>query len=257
MPKLNSTSVRYPRRRFVRSILRFLANIAIALLTRLEIEGMENIPKEGPFIIIGNHFSFADPVMVMAKFPYWVEFVGGTLNPGAPKLLAFLPGVWGILNVYRGSSSRQAIKSAQSVLKQKGVVCIFPEGGNWATVLRPARPGAPFLAQQMKVPILPIGFWGIENIFKNFKLFHPKPIKMIIGKPFGPLGTEIKGRPSKEEFEEMGHEMMRHIAPLIDPLQRGHYSKDPAIREAAKGTEVWPWDEKREGEVDRWREKAV
>ena len=257
MPRLNSTSVKYPRRRFIRSILRFLANIAIALLTRLEITGMENIPSEGPFMIIGNHFSFADPVMIMAKFPYWVEFIGGTLNPGAPKLLAFLPGLWGILNVYRGSSSRQAIKAAQSVLAQKGVLCIFPEGGNWATVLRPARPGAPFLTQQMKVPILPIGFWGIETIFKDFKLFKPKPIKMVIGKPFGPLGADIKGRPTKEEFEEMGHEMMRQVAPLIDPAQRGFYSDDPAIREAAKGTEVWPWNEKREGEVNRWRKTAV
>lgn len=257
MPRLKSTHVKYPRRRFIRFVLRVLANIAIALFTKIEITGKENIPEEGPFMVIGNHFSFADPVMVMAKFPYWVEFIGGTLNPGAPKLLAFLPGVWGILNVYRGTSSRQAIKAAQSVLAQKGVLCIFPEGGNWATVLRPARPGASFLAQQMQVPIVPIGFWGLEEIFTDFKLFERKPIKMVIGEPFGPLGSDIEGRPTKEQFEEMGHEMMRHIAPLIDPLQRGHYSENPALREAAKGTEVWPWSNSREGEVGRWRDKAV
>jgi 1-acyl-sn-glycerol-3-phosphate acyltransferase len=249
--------VKYPRRRFIRTILRVLANMAIAVVTKIEITGRENLPAKGPFMIIGNHFSFVDPVFIMAKLPFWVEFVGGTMNPGAPKLLAFIPKLWGILNVYRGSSSRDALKSAQSVLAQDGVLCIFPEGGNWATVLRPARPGAPFLMHQMKVPILPIGFIGLDKIFQDFNLLKPKTVKMVIGKPFGPLGADIKGRPSRDDMDEMGHEMMKQIALLISPEQRGHYSEDPAMREAAKGTEVWPWDTKREGEVDRWREKAI
>ena len=42
----------------------------------------------------------------------------------------------------------------------------------------------------------------------------------------------------------------RHIAPLIPPEKRGHYSKEPALREAAKGTEHWPWENKVEGEVE-------
>jgi len=42
---------------------------------------------------------------------------------------------------------------------------------------------------------------------------------------------------------------MRHIAELIPPEKRGHYSDDPAIREAAMGTEIYPWADKVEGEV--------
>jgi hypothetical protein len=42
---------------------------------------------------------------------------------------------------------------------------------------------------------------------------------------------------------------MRQIAQLIPPERRGHYSDDPAIREAAKGTEIYPWADKIEGEV--------
>lgn len=42
---------------------------------------------------------------------------------------------------------------------------------------------------------------------------------------------------------------MRHIAELIPPEKRGWYSSDPAIREAAKGTEIYPWLDKTEGEV--------
>jgi len=46
-----------------------------------------------------------------------------------------------------------------------------------------------------------------------------------------------------------GHEIMRHIAELIPPEKRGHYSDNPVIREAAKGTEIYPWANKVEGEV--------
>jgi hypothetical protein len=42
---------------------------------------------------------------------------------------------------------------------------------------------------------------------------------------------------------------MRHIAELIPPEKRGHYSDDPAIREAARGTELYPWADKVEGQV--------
>lgn len=252
MKSLKQDQYRYPRRRFIRWILRVLANIAIFLLIDLKIEGKENIPKKGPFIVIGNHFSFIDPVLVMAKIPFWTEFIGGTVNPGSPDVVQFLPKLWGILNVYRGSSSRDALKGAQKVLNQNGVLCIFPEGGNWANVLRPARPGTAFLAKRMQVPILPIGFTGLEFVFERVKLFKRAPVTMKFGPMFGPLGKDIVGRASREQFDEMGHQLMRQIAPLIPPEQHGCYSDDPAIREAALGTEVWPWEDKREGEVAKF-----
>ena len=39
----------------------------------------------------------------------------------------------------------------------------------------------------------------------------------------------------------MGHIIMRNISPLLPPERRGYYSDDPAIREAARGTEIYPW----------------
>jgi len=256
MASLNHAKYPYPRRRFIRWILRALANIAIFLLIDLKIEGQENVPDKGPFIVIGNHFSFIDPVVVMAKIPYWTEFIGGTVNPGSPDVVKFLPKLWGILNVHRGSSSRDALIAAQTILDQDGVLGIFPEGGNWANVLRPARPGTAFLAHRMQVPILPIGFTGLEYVFDPFRLFKRAPVRMVIGQPFGPLGHDIVGRPSRDELDEMGHALMHQIAPLIAPEQRGHYSDDPALREAAIGTEIWPWGDKREGEVEKFRKKS-
>jgi 1-acyl-sn-glycerol-3-phosphate acyltransferase len=57
-----------------------------------------------------------------------------------------------------------------------------------------------------------------------------------------------RGRERREQLDEIGHEIMRHVAAVLPPEKRGHYSDDPAIRAAAQGTEVYPWAHKVEGE---------
>jgi hypothetical protein len=52
-------------------------------------------------------------------------------------------------------------------------------------------------------------------------------------------------------LDEIGHTIMRQIAELIPPERHGFYSDDPAIREAARGTEIYPWSDAVEGEVPR------
>jgi hypothetical protein len=74
-------------------------------------------------------------------------------------------------------------------------------------------------------------------------------VTINIGKPFGPFTASGSGRERREQLDEIGHEIMRHIAPLLPHEKRGHYSEDPAIREAAKGTEIYPWADKVEGQV--------
>jgi hypothetical protein len=71
----------------------------------------------------------------------------------------------------------------------------------------------------------------------------------MFSRPFGPFKAEGHGQRHREQLDKIGHEIMHHIAELIPPERRGHYSNDPAIREAAKGTEIYPWADKIEGEV--------
>ena len=69
-----------------------------------------------------------------------------------------------------------------------------------------------------------------------------QPVTVNIGKPFGPYRLEGRDRSNRAVIDEIGHDIMRHVAELIPPEQRGFYSDDPAIREAAKGTEIYPWE---------------
>ena len=70
------------------------------------------------------------------------------------------------------------------------------------------------------------------------------------GKPFGPFQVTGRGRERRDQLDEIGHTIMREIAELLPEELRGSYSDDPALREAAKAFEAYPWDENPEGEVD-------
>lgn len=237
------------RRRPIRFILKQLSLPAFALLTRLEIQGEENLPPGGPLLVVFNHFSFIDPAAIVRAAPWPLEFVGGAITPHAPGWTRIIPFLWGYHKLYRGTGATGALRAAENILKRGGILGIAPEAGNWATVLRPPRPGTAFLAAKTGVPLLPVGLDGLTEVFPS--LFRGKRAKVTvtIGKPFGPLAVTGSGRERREQLDELGHEIMRAIAPLIPPEKRGHYSDDPAIREAARGTEVYPWADKVEGQV--------
>jgi len=230
----------YPRRQFIRRILKSNIALAFGVLADIKVNGRENLPKAGPLIVVSNHFNFLDPLMVIHLLPYPAEFIGGARMPNAPAATHFLQRMFGVIPTARGTVSRDTLYGAESILRQNGVLGIFPEGGSWATVLRPPRPGTAFLAWRTGAQLLPIGIDGAVGFFKHIGK-RRAPVTLNIGQPFGPLTSTASGRPSREEFDEMGHLIMRRIADLIPPERRGFYSDDPAIREAARVTEIYPF----------------
>ena len=237
----------YPRRRLIRSLLRQLSHAAFAVLTDLQIIGQENLPREGPLLVVANHFSFIDPVAMVRATPWPLEFVGGFQMPNAPASVTWLPKVWGYYPVFRGTGSRYALRAAEAVLAQDGILGIFPEAGSWATVLRPPRPGAAFLAVRTGARILPMGFDGLPDVFPRLRKGRRARVTIRIGKAFGPFRATGRGRARRQQLDAIGHEIMECIAELIPPERRGHYSEDPAIRAAAQGTEIYPWADAPEG----------
>jgi 1-acyl-sn-glycerol-3-phosphate acyltransferase len=182
-------------------------------------------------------------VAMIRAVPWPIEFVGGFRMPNAPPVVTWIPHVWGRYPVLRGTGSRYALRGAEAVVKQGGVLGIFPEAGSWATVLRPPRPGTAFLAVRTGAPILPMGFNGLTEVFPCLRKGRRARVTVRIGKLFGPFNATGRGRERRRRLEEIGHQIMHRIADLIPPEQRGHYSDDPAIRAAAQGTEIYPWDD--------------
>ncbi len=231
----------------MRSVLKGLIHFLFATTADFEIIGKENLPSEGPLLMVANHFSFLDPLAMIRIAPWRIEFLGGTQTPNAPTWTEWLRNLWGFIPVYRGTVSRETFIASENILSQKGVLAIFPEGGNWANVLRPARPGVAFLAVRTGVPIIPVGLDGLETFFARLKKGKRARITARIGKQIGPFNLDIRGRENRGKLDDLGHDIMNSISMLIPPEKRGYYSDDPVIRAAAKGTEIYPWDESQEG----------
>lgn len=251
MTPANSSDLSKPTRRVnkpLRKFMQFLARGVFKALTDMEIEGRENFPKSGPIIMVGNHFSFIDPAAFISVAPWPMEFIGGAVTPHAPKIVQFIPRLWGYLPVYRGTGSTYALKEAEKILKSGGVIGIFPEGGSWAQVLRPARPGAALLTATASAPLLPIGLVNFPKVFPALRRGKRAKVKIRIGKPFGPFKIFGSRYERRRQLDDIGNEIMTHIAELIPPEQAGLFSSDPNIREAAKGTEYYPWEGIREGQ---------
>ncbi len=232
----------YPRRRLIRRSMQALARLALRTLADFRIVGRENLPSEGPLLVVANHFSPLDTAALVASVPWPVEFLGGFQLVDAAAVVKWIPRLWGYYAVRRGSVSRTAMHAAQAVMDQDGILAIFPEGGSWARVLRPARPGTAYLAAQTGAHLLPIGLDGLIDIFPALRRGRRATVTARIGIPFGPFPTAPRGRAGREALDALGETMMKEIAALLPPERRGVYADDPALVAAAQEAAIYPYD---------------
>lgn len=219
----------WPRRRFIRWSFKSVIGVVAGILTRWEIEGIENIPESGPLVIVGNHFNFLDTVAPIHSTNWPLEFIGDIEMPNAPPVMRVFPNSWQTLKIEQGTPNFEALNASEAVLAQNGVLVIYPEGHVHSGPLNPALPGAAYMALRTGAPILPMGTIS-DNNWKLFKTITEKKrrlgIRTRIGKVFGPLTTANPDRPSREEIREAGRLIMTKIAELLPKDFRGEFDPD-------------------------------
>jgi 1-acyl-sn-glycerol-3-phosphate acyltransferase len=242
------SDIKVPRRIFIRSAIKGLISLALHTFSDFEVIGEENIPENGPLIITGNHFSFADSVALLHIAPPSIEMFSGANPAFTPGWAKLLPRLWGVLYVYRGTGSRQAIRDAEQVLNQGGFFGIFPEGGAWAEMIRPARPGAAYIAARTHARILPVGFTGFNTVLP-LRLKNQSKVTIRVGKPYGPVEVIGRGRERRRQLDELGDRIMKEIALLLPDQFRGKFSSDPEVRKQALEVADYPWENSSWNEV--------
>lgn len=149
-----------------------LARPAFIPFAQFDIDGTENIPSEGGAILCGNHRSYFDVMAIavtVAKTGRPVRFLGKKEVFDAP-LIGQLATALGGIRVDRGTGSEEPLLAASQALAAGELVAIMPEGtiprgpAFFDPVLR-GRWGAARLAKEAKVPIIPFGLWGTENVW--------------------------------------------------------------------------------------------
>ena len=221
---------RYPRNQFRRGLLRGGIAFLARILVDYKIFGTENLPKKGPLLIVGNHFHFLDTIGPIHSTKYPLEFIGDAEMPNAPMSMKIFPRIWGALRIMQGTPNLEAMRAAEAVLKQDGILGIFPEGHVHKPPLGTPLPGAAFMALRLGVPILPIGTYS-EDDWKLFGTIREKGrrarVVTRIGETFGPLDIGEPGKlPGRVEVKVAGQVIMEKIAALLPVSARGPYLTD-------------------------------
>ena len=136
--------------------------IIFKLFFRLKVTGQQNIPQDGPFIIVANHSSLLDPVILGVSIKPKIIFVAAAYLFEI-RWLGYLLRKANSIPVQRENDIK-AIKQALKILQHGGVLGIFPEGGiDRQKDNLPIRAGAAYLATKVGVPIVPIRIKGADK----------------------------------------------------------------------------------------------
>ena len=114
-----------PRPAFVRYFLGYLATFIVSMFTKTKVHGRENIPKEGPFIITTNHFSYVDPIFVIHAVQKPISFLAAS-DQKIKWYFIWAPFIYGFIPTNRKVLAPSTIKHATRALKDNEILGIFP-----------------------------------------------------------------------------------------------------------------------------------
>jgi len=154
-------------------LLRFLSWLLITVIYRLRLEGIDRIPGKGPALLICNHVSFVDPIVISAACRRPVRFIMDASIFRIPGLNAVFRGMKAI-PVAPAKEDPETYERAFAVAAQElrdgHLVCIFPEGRLTADgEVREFRPGVLRILKETPVPVIPLALsnlWG--SMFSRF-----------------------------------------------------------------------------------------
>ncbi|QHW30207.1 1-acyl-sn-glycerol-3-phosphate acyltransferase [Paenibacillus rhizovicinus] len=158
------------------SICRSLLRIIYAVLFRFEASGLENIPSSGPVVLCSNHISLLDPTTVGTKVNRKVHYMAKAELFNVPVFGPFIRSL-GAFPVKRGGVSKEAIRTAITLLKEGKVMGIFPEGSRSAGDSA-GKKGAAMIALRSGAVVIPVAIIGKYNIFRKMRIKYGKPIDM-------------------------------------------------------------------------------
>jgi 1-acyl-sn-glycerol-3-phosphate acyltransferase len=148
-------------------LMRFITWVLVNTLYRVRADGLQHVPEDGPVLLVCNHVSYMDPLLLMANLRRPVRFVMYYKIFNIP-LMRFVFRTAKAIPIagYREDAAvlQQAYDAIDEALAAGGVVCIFPEGGLTGDGrIAPFRPGVEKILARRPVPVIPLalrGLWG-------------------------------------------------------------------------------------------------
>lgn len=204
---------------------------------RMRRRGTEHVPRRGPLLIVCNHVSVCDPIVLTAAARPRRTAMMAKAELFANPVVSFLLRLQRAFPIRRGAGDVRAIRHALSLLDAGECIVIFPEGHVSRTGhMRRGHPGAGFFAQRPGVTVVPAVCWDTQ-LFRG-------PVRVTFGPPIDMSG--LSGSSRKERNREATDRIMTELcrmaieagAPIQDPpvgpirpkdLRRGFVEPDPVV----------------------------
>ena len=189
----------------IKWIVRGALYIFFKVVYRVDIKGLENIPKEGPLIFCGNHRSYLDPPLMVCTAKRDMKFLAKE-ELYNNKFLAFLGWVFEAIPVKRDEKDVAAIKASLRDLKQGKCIALFPEGTrNGLEKGEKVKDGVAFFAVRSGAKVVPCGIKGGTKEQRKMTITYGKPLDYTKYK------SQVK---DKEVLEKVTTEIMDNIIEL-------------------------------------------
>ncbi len=210
--------------------IRFVAAVFalyFKLYHQLKIEGTENIPRQGPLLILINHISFLEPFALGVGLVSWGVLPGGHVWTVAKKeLFSIAPLAWfcrsiGFFPIDRERTDMAAMRTMLTVLKENKMIAMAPEGTRSPTgQLQAFQPVVAKIAIARRIPILPVGAFGAEKAMPvGAKFPRPHSITLRFG-PVFELSEFYDIELTDAEADRASWVMRAHVAELLPEWMR-------------------------------------
>ena len=215
----------------MRAILNWLIRTILNMIAQVEIQGYDNIPKGGGFVIATNHLGRLDVSLLF----YALE--GDFILPVAEKyehhwLFGPIGNAMGGIWLDRFNADVRSIREILARMKAGGILVIAPEGTRSKTeAMAEGKPGVAYLAMKAGVPIVPIALAGTEDrrVVNRLKHLKKSEIKIVVGPSF--RLPPVKGRDRDAALKIYTDEIMCRIGALLPEKYRGVYAEHPRLKE--------------------------
>jgi 1-acyl-sn-glycerol-3-phosphate acyltransferase len=198
---------------------RFVISGAVRVVTRMRVEGRENVPKTGSFVLAPVHRSYIDTPITAAVARRRMRYMAKDSMWKTPWIGWLISSVGGF-PVSRGTTDIEALKRCFLLLGQGEPIVMFPEGERKSgPIVQPLYEGAAYVAARGNVPIIPVGIGGSEDVMpKGARMIYPRKVRVIIGKPIHPNVPE-NGRAPRSEVRRLTAELHDELQRLFDRAQ--------------------------------------
>jgi 1-acyl-sn-glycerol-3-phosphate acyltransferase len=185
-------------------------NRPVARWGRLEVSGLDSLPETGPLLVVGNHDSHWDPVMVgvAARHRRQIRALAKSTLWDVRGLSPILNGM-GQIPIERGAGDAQALARAIEILRAGACIGVFPEGTRSRGKVLRARSGVGRLA--LEVPEAHVSLVAIEGT-SDLTGFPRRP--RLRARFFDPAGGQVR---QEEEAGEVSARLLAEVRELVPP----------------------------------------